>query len=85
VATETADSVDENWLHDMIVAITVLATRLDYESRELALSLAPNDWWNERTREIMETAGSARTPAPPPNARASARTGSAPPAQGPRI
>jgi hypothetical protein len=68
VATEAADSVDENWLHDMIVAITVLATRLDYESRELALSLAPNDWWNERTREIMQTAGSARMPAPPPTA-----------------
>jgi hypothetical protein len=71
VATEAADSVDENWLHDMIVAITVLATRLDYESRDLALSLAPNDWWNQRTREIMETAGTARVPAPPPTARGS--------------
>ncbi len=69
VATEAADSVDEDWLHDMIVAITVLATRLDYESRELALALAPNDWWNERTREIMETAGTARVPARPPAAR----------------
>jgi hypothetical protein len=69
VATEEADSVDEGWLHDMIVAITVLATRLDYESRELALSLAPNDWWNERTREIMASAGTARVPAPPPAAR----------------
>jgi hypothetical protein len=66
VATEAADSVDENWLHDMIVAITVLAARLDYESRELALSLASNDWWNARTQEIMASAGPARTPAPPP-------------------
>lgn len=48
--------------------ITVLATRLDYESRELALSLAPNDWWNERTREIMASAGTTRMPAPPPAA-----------------
>jgi hypothetical protein len=66
VATEEADSVDETWLHDMIVAITVLAARLDYESRELALSLASSDWWDARTREIMESAGAPRTPAPPP-------------------
>ncbi len=66
VATEEADSVDDSWLHDMIVATTVLAARLDYESRELALSLASNDWWNERTREIMASAGPPRTPAPPP-------------------
>jgi hypothetical protein len=66
VATEEADSVDDTWLHDMIVAITVLAARLDYESRELALSLVSNDWWNARTREILASAGSPRTPAPPP-------------------
>ncbi len=69
VATEEADSVDETWLHDMVVAITVLATRLDYESREVALSLASNDWWNERTREIMASAGPARVPATPPAQR----------------
>jgi hypothetical protein len=69
VATEEADSVDEGWLHDMIVAITVLAARLDYESREVALSLASNDWWNNRTREIMDSAGPARVPAPPPASR----------------
>jgi hypothetical protein len=69
VATEEADSIDDTWLHDMIVAITVLAARLDYESRELALSLASNDWWNERTREIMASAGPPRTPATPPAAR----------------
>jgi hypothetical protein len=69
VATEEADSIDDAWLHDMIVAITVLAARLDYESRELALSLASNDWWNARTREIMASAGPPRTPAPPPAAR----------------
>jgi hypothetical protein len=69
VATEEADSVDEAWLQDMIVAITVLAARLDYESRELALSLASSDWWNERTREIMASAGPPRMPAPPPASR----------------
>jgi hypothetical protein len=69
VATEEADSIDEAWLHDMIVAITVLATRLDYESREVALSLATNDWWDARTREIIASAGAPRTPAPPPAAR----------------
>jgi hypothetical protein len=69
VATEEADSIDEGWMHDMIVAITVLAARLDYESRELALSLVSNDWWNERTREIIGSGGPPRTPAPPPAAR----------------
>jgi hypothetical protein len=53
VATEQADSFDDQWMHDMIVSITVLAARLDHESRELAFSLASNDWWSERTREIV--------------------------------
>jgi hypothetical protein len=53
VATEQADSFDDQWMRDMIVAITVLAARLDSESRELAFSLVSNDWWNERTREIV--------------------------------
>jgi hypothetical protein len=53
VATEQADSFDDQWMHDMIVANTVLAAQLDYESREVAFSLASNDWWSERTREIV--------------------------------
>ncbi len=36
----------------MIVAITVLATQLDYESREMAMSLAPVDWWTERMKAL---------------------------------
>jgi len=51
VATEHADSFDDKWLHDMIVSITVLAARLDYESRELAFSVAPTDWLSETARE----------------------------------
>ncbi len=53
VATEQADSFDEGWMHDMIVSITVLAARLDHESRELAFSLASNEWWSGRTAEII--------------------------------
>jgi hypothetical protein len=53
VATEQADSFGDDWMHDMIVAITVLATQLDHESREVAFSLASNDWWSERTVEII--------------------------------
>jgi hypothetical protein len=40
-------------MHDMIVAITVLAAQLDHESREVAFSLASNDWWSKRTVEII--------------------------------
>lgn len=48
VATEHAEQLDDDWVHDMVVSITALATRLDYDSRELAFSLAPADWWSER-------------------------------------
>jgi hypothetical protein len=54
VATEQADQFDDDWLRDMVVSITVLAARLDYDSRELAFSLAPPDWWVGRTRELAE-------------------------------
>jgi hypothetical protein len=55
VATEHADEFDDNWIHDMIVAITVQATQLDYDSRTLAFSLAPGDWWFARTRDLAGT------------------------------
>lgn len=52
VGSERADEVGDEWIHDMIVSITVLATHLDYESREMALSLAPVDWWMERMKAL---------------------------------
>jgi hypothetical protein len=39
----------------MIVSITSLATRLDYDSRELAFSLVSADWWAERTEVLTNT------------------------------
>jgi hypothetical protein len=39
----------------MVVSITTLATRLDYDSRELAFSLVSVDWWSERTHALAET------------------------------
>jgi hypothetical protein len=53
IATEHADEFDDDWIHDMVVSITALATRLDYDSRELALSLVSADWWNERTQALL--------------------------------
>jgi hypothetical protein len=53
IATEHADEFDDDWVHDMLVSITVLATRLDYDSRELAFSLVPASWWNERTQALI--------------------------------
>jgi hypothetical protein len=50
VAAEQADQLDDDWVHDMVVSITALATRLDHDSRELAFSLVSADWWIERTR-----------------------------------
>ena len=55
IATEQADQFDEDWIHDMVVSITTLATRLDYDSRELAFSLVAVDWWSERTHALAET------------------------------
>jgi hypothetical protein len=48
IAAEQADQFDDDWIHDMVVSITALATRLDYDSRELAFSLVAADWWIER-------------------------------------
>jgi hypothetical protein len=55
VATEQADRFDDQWIHDMVVSITALAARLDYDSREMAFSLVSADWWVERTRALAET------------------------------
>ncbi len=52
VGSEHADEFGDDWIHDMIVSITVLATQLDYESREMAFSLAPEDWWTERMKAL---------------------------------
>jgi hypothetical protein len=60
VATEQADSFDDAWMRDMVVATTVLAAQLDGESRELAFSLASNEWWDERTQEIVGRPASPR-------------------------
>lgn len=53
VASERAESFDDDWIHDMVLAITVLATRLDYESRDLAFSLVSPEWWLDRTRDLI--------------------------------
>jgi hypothetical protein len=55
IATEHADELGDDWIHDMVVSITILATRLDYDSRNLAFSLASEDWWRERTQVLLET------------------------------
>jgi hypothetical protein len=61
VATEHAEQLGTNeWLHDQILAIVILATKLDYEAREYAYAIAPLSWWSERT------AGLAGNEAPPP-------------------
>jgi hypothetical protein len=55
VATERADEFGDEWIHDMVVVITTLATRLDYDSRALAFSLFSEQWWIERTQTLLET------------------------------
>jgi hypothetical protein len=55
IAAELADQIDDDWIHDMVVSITTLATRLDYDSRELAYSLVSADWWTERTHTLSQT------------------------------
>jgi hypothetical protein len=54
IATEHADEFDDDWVHDMVVTITVLATQLDYDSRELAFSIVSADWWNERMQTLLQ-------------------------------
>ena len=60
VATEHAEQLGtDEWLHDQILAIVTLATKLDYEAREYAYAIAPLSWWSQRT------AGLAGNEAPP--------------------
>ena len=64
VATEHAEELgSDEWLHDQILAVTILATELDYQSREQAFALAPLEWWAERT------AGLSGNESPPPPLR----------------
>ncbi len=55
VASEQAEHFDDDWIHDMVVAITVHASQLDEESRDLAFSLASAEWWYEGTRNLAAT------------------------------
>ena len=59
IATEHADEFGDDWIHDMLVSITLLAARVDYDSRELAFSLVSADWWIDRTQAIMAAPASA--------------------------
>jgi rRNA maturation endonuclease Nob1 len=53
VATEKAEELgSDDWLHDQILALIVLATDLDYESREHAFSIVPVSSWAERTQGL---------------------------------
>lgn len=63
VVAERADEFsNDDWLHDQIVAIVMLATELDYRSRELALRLVPMSWWAERTSDLVGDVNSTRKP-----------------------
>jgi len=62
VATEHADQLgSDEWLHDQLLAIITLATKLDYEARAHAFSIAPLSWWAERTAGLS---GNESPPAP---------------------
>jgi hypothetical protein len=54
VASEQADQFDDDSIHDVVLSIVVLATRLDSQSRELAFSLVSAAWWSDRTQELIE-------------------------------
>jgi len=50
VGAERADEHGgDDWLHDQLLAVIMLAADLDYQSREQAFSIVPSDWWTERT------------------------------------
>jgi hypothetical protein len=55
VAAEQAHRFDDEWMHDMLVSIIRLATRLDSGSQELAFSLASADWWEGRTQTLANS------------------------------
>lgn len=52
VAAEQAGEVDDDWLHDYLLALTRLAPQLDLEAHREAFRLVPGDWWRERTAEL---------------------------------
>ncbi len=61
IASEHAVELgNDEWLHDQILAVIMLATELDYRSREQAYELVPLTWWSERT------AGLTGNESPPP-------------------
>jgi hypothetical protein len=61
VGAERAEELGgDDQLHDMILAVVRLATELDYESREHALSLTPDYWWSERTAGLAGQAPADR-------------------------
>ncbi len=50
IAAETASELaSDDWLHDMVVSVINLATRLDDQSRTRAFELVSEEWWSERT------------------------------------
>jgi hypothetical protein len=62
VASEHAEQLGtDEWLHDQIVAVLTLATKLDYEAREDAYAIVPLSWWAQRTAGL---AGNESPPAP---------------------
>lgn len=67
IAAEHADEFGDDWIHDMLVSLVILATRLDYDSRELAFSLVSADWWNERTQELLSDRDARPLPPAPPD------------------
>jgi hypothetical protein len=57
IAAENALALGgDEWLHDMVVSVVNLATRLDYRSRETAFSIVSQEWWVERTAGLMKSA-----------------------------
>jgi hypothetical protein len=54
LASEHTDEfAGDEWLHDQLLAIIILATELDYRSRELAYSIVPMSWWATRTAGLV--------------------------------
>jgi hypothetical protein len=52
VATGYAGTMGDDFVHDTVVSITVLAAGLDKDSLDLAFSLASGEWWSRRMREL---------------------------------
>jgi hypothetical protein len=55
VAAERADELGTDaWLRTQTLAVIMLATELDYTSREDAYELVPFGWWDERTAGLAQ-------------------------------